>query len=292
MSVLKILIEEDFEFQATSSRYLKTIEHNSLVLDTEKNIFFWNSKNIAGDSLTWLTKINGMSFEKAQKKLSDLQVSSYTNIISYVYKGETVVVLPELVEIFWEKGKDLSFRDYWYHRGISDKTIDRFRLGWHNGWSTIPIFIDGIFINFQIRRDEPNKRIKSWYRGTGSQLFNSDLLKLTPSVIIAESPTDAILLQQYGFPAISHTAGATGWSVKWFASFMKLKNIFILYDNDKAGNKGAKKVAEHLGEDRCRVYTFEGYADKYDVGDFFLNGGTSEELTNILETKSRYSFEI
>lgn len=291
MSILRTLIEKDFEFQITNSRYLKTREHSSLVLDTESDIFFWNSRNIAGDSLTWLTAINGMSFEQAKKRLTDLEVSPFISVTNYVYKGETVVVLPELVEIFWEEGRGESHRDYWYRRGINDRTIDRFRLGWHNGWNTIPIFVDGIFINFQIRRDNPDKRIKSWYRGTGSQLFNSDLLRLTPSVIISESPTDAILLQQNGFPAISHTGGATGWNEKWFSPFMHLKSIFILYDNDKAGRKGARKVSKNLGEDRCKVYTFGDYPDKYDTGDFFLSGGTSEELTELLETKAQYSFE-
>ena len=73
--------------------------------------------------------------------------------------------------------------------------------------------------------------------------------------------------------------------------FINQRNIFILYDNDKAGNSGAKKVSRSLGEDRCKVYTFEDYPDKYDTGNFFLDGGTSEELTELLENKSKYSFE-
>lgn len=292
MSILRTLIEEEYEFlQVNNSRYLKTREHSSLVLDTEKDIFFWNSRNIAGNALTWLTKINGLSFEQAQKKLSDYKVSPLDGITSYVYRGETVVVLPELVDVFWEAGKHTLHREYWYNRGINDRTIDRFRLGWHNGWNVIPIFVNGIFVNFQMRRDEPDKRVMSWYKGIGSKLFNSDLLKLTPSVIITESPTDAIILQQHGFPAVSHTGGASGWNIRWFPYFIYLKNIFILYDNDEAGVKGARKVAEHLGEYRCRVYTFEGYVDKFDAGDFFLGGGTSEQLTQLLETESKYSFQ-
>src|SRR5690606_9422114 len=119
-------------------------------------------------------------------------------------------VLPKLVEVFWHNGKLEGNRDYWYHRGFTDQTIDRFQLGWYDGWSTLPIFMDGAFRNFQIRRDIPEKRIKNWYSGVGPLLFNSDILKVSSEVVITEGPTSAIRLVQEGIPCLSHTGGANG----------------------------------------------------------------------------------
>ncbi len=73
--------------------------------------------------------------------------------------GVPSVPYEKLVEILWREGK--NEREYWYKRTLKDTTIDRWRLGYFDGWYLIPLYLDGIFINFQCRRDEPEKRIKS-----------------------------------------------------------------------------------------------------------------------------------
>ena len=279
MSFLAKIISEDYPLEG-NGRWRKPVDFlnhpSSLVVDTEEEVFYYNSRNIVGDAFVWLTKVKGLSPANARERLIKGESFNGSHVVT-LKNGKEVVVLPRLVDIFWEKGKsDKEFSDYWHRRGLDNHTIDRFKLGYHNTWNTIPIFVDGSFRNFQIRKDVPDKRIKSWYRGVGPLMFNSSILKLSSSVIITEGPIDAMILTQYGFPAVSHTGGAQGWLKEWNKRFIKQKEIYICYDYDEAGFKGAKKLSETLGEYKCKVLDWT-YFDKwvelkkgFDVTDFFL----------------------
>ncbi len=288
MSLLEELIGEDYKVIGSDGRWAKTEEHSSLVIDREKDIFFWNSKGIVGDAFIYLTKVRGMPVHAAREFLRAKDYKA-TYIFTFTDKAD-VVALPELVTIFWENGKDN--REYWYHRGLTDDTINRFQLGYYEGWYTLPIFIDNTFRNFQLRKDNP-KTIRPWYRGVGPLLFNADIMKLTDIIYITEGPVDAILLNQYGIPAISHTAGADGWNKEWFKYFINQKKIYLVYDNDDAGRNGAKKVAKELGVYRTKIYTFEGLKDKCDVVEYFRsNLGDQDDLKIDIRDRSKFEFEI
>lgn len=293
MSALENLIAKDFTLVgAESARYIRTAEHMSLVFDVEKDIFFWNSRNIVGDALTWLTQVKNMSFAEARQLLQDQP--RYSTTVVYTINTEEgkqdVVVYPELVNIFWEKGLGVDQREYWYNRLLTDSTIDRFKLGYNDGWSTIPIFINGTFRNFQCRMDDP-KKMRHWYKGVGPLLFNSDLLTVTDYILITEGMVDAILLSQLGYPAISHNAGSNWmWWQRYFP--VRIKDIVYIADYDKAGIAAARKVANILGRDRVRVVVFENRHDKFDTIDFFRNGGTKESFDRLLDdAKPIYYYE-
>lgn len=283
MSVLEKLIGKDFTLQRRGEKYLTTKEHDSLIIDLEKDIFYWNSKNIAGNAITWLTQIKGMSFSEARKFLSAFE--NYSDTIVYTIKDKTeekdIIIYPKLVTIFWENG--LTNREYWYNRLLTDNTINRFQLGFYNGWYAIPFFEDGTFKNFQLRREQPNKMIKSYYRGMGPLLFNSDILKIVEKVYITEGVVDAIFLNQIGYPAISHNIGA-GWNHKsWYSYFLRQKEIIYIADNDAPGIKAAIKVANSLGKTRVKIATFKSYPDKCDTISFFRDyEGTQVEFESIL----------
>ncbi len=290
MSILEKLIGQDFKIKNKGEKYATTEEHDSLIIDREKDIFYWNSKNIAGDALIWLTKIKGMSLGEARRYLATFE--NYYDTIVYTIKGKNkdIIVYPKLVSIFWENG--LTRRDYWYNRMLTDDTINRFQLGYYNGWYVIPFFEDGTFRNFQCRREIPTKIIKSYYKGVGPLLFNSDILKVVEKVYITEGTVDAIFLNQLGFPAISHNSG-TNWEHKlWYSKFLRQEEIIYIADNDAPGIKAAKKVANSLGNTRVKIATFDGYPDKCDVISFFRDyEGTLIEFENILNN-ARYVNEI
>lgn len=298
MSVLSDIISKDYPLEGTG-RWLKpvdTLNHpSSLVVDTEEEVFYYNSRGVVGDAFIWLTKIKGLSPEVAREALKNHKKYTDSHVVT-LRDGKEIVVLPRLVDIFWENGKSIARRDYWYRRGLNDIMIDRFRLGYNNDWHTLPIFVDGSFRNFQIRMDKPDKRIKSWYRGVGPLLFNSSILKLSNSVIITEGPIDAMLLTQYGFPAVSHTGGAQGWLPEWGKRFNNQKEIFICYDNDDAGYKGARKLAKVLGEYKCKILDWN-YFDSielkkgYDVVDFFTEGNSKNLFSISLLEGTKRIFE-
>jgi DNA primase len=289
MGRLEDLISRDFSIEG-NGRWLRTREHNSLVIDSEEQMFYWNSQGIFGNIYIWLTKIKGYSNDQAKEYLRNLEKYQDTFVSVLNGKKEEVLVYPKLVDIFYENGKRNS-REYWYKRGISDQSIDMFRLGYFEGWYMVPIFMDGTFKNFQMRREDP-KRILPWYRSLGPLLFNSEILKLVDRVYITEGPLDCITMVEHGFPAVSHNAGSEYFSTDWFKYFIRQKEIFVLYDNDSAGEKGVEKVVKVLGESRCKIYTFGGYSKGFDPCDFFAGGGTKEELNVLMEKNAKFLMEI
>jgi DNA primase len=286
--ILSTLIAEDFGLKLSGKRYGKSLEHSSLVLDRDRGIFFWNAEGIVGDPLVYLTRVRNYSIDTARDYLKNFGYTG-THVYTIQANGEDVIVYPELVDIFYDLG--VSKRDYFYERGLTDETIDRFQLGWYNNFNTIPIFENGTFRNFQLRKDNP-KTIRAYYKGVGGLLFNSDILKITDTVFIVEGPVDAMILSQNGFPAISTTISGTILP-QWFYKFVNQKIIYVVFDNDSAGVKEAKSVAKTLGVTRCKIYTFEDFEEKgYDPVDFFRDGNTREEFKNIIKERSRFIFEL
>lgn len=286
--ILFTLVGEDFGIKSTGPRYTKSLDHDSLVIDREKGIFFWNSESIVGDPLIYLTKVRGYSFDTAKEYLRNFGYTG-THVYTIQSNGEDVVVFPELVDTFYELGLDR--RQYFYDRGLTDYTIDRFQLGWYNNFNTIPVFENGTLRNFQMRKDNP-KTIRPYYKGVGGLLFNSDILKLTDVVYITEGPVDAIVLAQNNLPAISTTVSGNILP-QWYSKFVNQKIIYLVFDNDDAGQKEAKRVAKVLGVTRCRIYTFGEFETKgYDPVDFFRDGYEVDEFVDLVKEKSKFIFEL
>lgn len=209
---IQLIIGKDFELKEYSG-YFKGVEHDSLVIDKSKNIFYWNSLSIRGDSLDWLTSVKGLSVEESVSYLFSIakvsKLERFYDKDSLYFNNDPVSVYPKLLDIFFNLGK--NHRNYWYSRGYTDETIDLFKLGYTGKCYVIPITYEEKLYNFQCRlpkQDDGKKKIWSWVRGVGALPFNFDILKHTRSVIINESPVDSIMLIQNGFPAVSQTAGS------------------------------------------------------------------------------------
>ena len=269
------VIDEDFGIEHDTGNYYRAIKHDSLVLDFRKGIFYWNSKDIAGSVEEYYKYVRG---EKPPAKY--LVSKPEFTLPLPTEKREEVQVYPPLVEAYWTLGQ--KNRQYWYDRLLTDTTIDRFKLGYNNGWYSIPIYKDGEFYNIQFRRDEPEKGVSQRYRRPPF-LFNSGILSVVNEVIFTEGIVDAVLLSQMGFPAVSKNIGASGWHPEWVSYFRFIDKIYLLFDNDEAGRKGMKKGTEILGTHRCKGYTFEGFKKPgYDVVDYVRNGFSKNDLTDLL----------
>ena len=77
---------------------------------------------------------------------------------------------------------------------LVDSTIDRYRLGFHDGWYLIPLYEDGLFLNFQKRRDDPNKRINYWYNSSHPVILNAEILEFVDYIYITEGTVDSLYL--------------------------------------------------------------------------------------------------
>jgi hypothetical protein len=278
--LLQILIEEDSGYKKEGNNWGRSLEHSSLVVNEESQRWYWNSEDMGGTALDYLIKVRGVN-----KKTAEIIVNSRNKVLIGSYGEEeekTYSPHEPLVDLLWQLGK--GNRQYWYERKLTDRTIDRYRLGFYDGWYLIPLYVGNTFVNFQKRRDLPNKAIKLWYRIAEWKpvLINPDILSLVDTVFMTEGPVDAI----------SHTGGAGFWNPQWIEHFQRVKTVYYIADNDEAGMNGAFRVAKGLGMDKVRVFQFSDKFEKYDTGDYFKEGGTAKEFRQLVEEKAQNLFEI
>lgn len=274
MSILYDLIKEDYDIKG-NGRWYRSVEHSSLVYDASKDKFYFNSTDIHGDAYIYLTQVRKWGHDQAKEFL---RVKGFSTVfIQEIKDGKEVITYPPLVDAFHENIWEAD-RTYFYNRLITDDTIRLFKLGYFNGYYTIPIFVDGVFRQIQMRRDSP-KLIRNWYKDVGPLLFNTPILQLVNTVYITEGLIGAILLSQNSIPSVAMNIGSEGFQASWIKYFTRIKKVYILFDNDSAGNKGAIKTAYNLGLDRCTIYNFWDSDTKgYAVDDYFLDGGNWEDL--------------
>lgn len=264
------LIAQDYTL-IYKGRFFTTEEHDSLVIDPKKQMFFWNSKGIFGDALGYLRNVRNLDLGDA------LQILNQT---SNSFEGKILEIKPEvpnpaLVDIFFEYGR--TNRDYWYEkRGYTDATVEKWKLGYTGNYHVIPIFQNGKFVNFQQRGIDlyGNKISKPFYSGGESFLFNIDNLPQDKSipVYIGESPAEAIILAQNGFVSVGLPYGAMSWEVEWSKLFFDYESVYFCFDNDLAGRKGAKRASQLLQHNSYILEWPKGIPDKFDCTDLFRAG--------------------
>ncbi|OGF25858.1 hypothetical protein A2331_04685 [Candidatus Falkowbacteria bacterium RIFOXYB2_FULL_34_18] len=92
------------------------------------------------------------------------------------------------------------------------------------------------------------------------------------------------MLQNFGIPAITSTAGAGNFKKEWIEELSELKKIYVCFDKDEAGEKGASKLIKQLEENLpdTTIYTItlpDRMTDGKDITDYFINyDGNPDEL--------------
>ena len=166
---------------------------------------------------------------------------------------------------------DSGALDYLKSRDINQESIGRFKLGLscENGirWLTIPHFQGQDLLNIKYRSLPPAKKTFKRIQGCKSILFNADCLQEHKEIFITEGEFDAITLIQAGVKnAVGCTTGAGSFDPEWIDQLKAMAKIYLCYDADEAGQKGARSLAKRLGYDRCfNIELPEGQ----DVNDFF-----------------------
>jgi hypothetical protein len=200
---------------------------------------------------------------------------------------------------FWTKSllsKNNALKKMTDERGLNKKSIRDFQIGWDGSRFTIPIRDeDGKLVN--IRRYKPNARshsdkMLSWGVGWGEgRLYGLDLLMDddVKDIVLTEGEMDKIIGRQYDLPTVTHTSGSAVFKPEW-AKWFKGKRVFVAYDDDKAGDRGAMKVAQVLkgvaeGVYRTRLSTG---IDGGDLTDYFvkLGGDTASFMVLLKESET------
>jgi hypothetical protein len=171
----------------------------------------------------------------------------------------------------WHDTMPPARREYWYARGLMDPIVDQHLLGWDGRRYTIPHLYRNVPFGVKRRRDDHNPDgIDAKYicvANSRAGIFNAEVLATEPHVIVCEGEIDCLLLNQYGYPAVSGTAGAATWKAEWARFFAGVPRVTLLFDNDEAGRIGARGVWQTMRRAKIKSLP-DGIKD---IGDLIEN---------------------
>lgn len=171
-------------------------------------------------------------------------------------------------------------------RGISLDTIRRRKIGYDARRIWIPVYdAAGALVN--VRRydvalnaragDHGRPKMMPYAAGYGqARLYPIDVLSQPGEVVLAAGEMDCLLLNQLGFTSLTVTGGEGTWRSEFNAALAG-RRVYVCYDIDEAGRKGARKVARALAaasEVRLVALPITEPANG-DVTDYFIRHGHS-----------------
>jgi 5S rRNA maturation endonuclease (ribonuclease M5) len=198
--------------------------------------------------------------------------------------------------------QDSQFTEYLKNqRGLTEDTIKKYSIGKLNlrgyGWISIPLFkMSGEFVEGYKLRSLPweksnTSRYIHYPKGIHVDCpFNSYNLDLTKEiVVICEGEFDCILLDQYGYNAVTSITGVQSFKDEYFEVLEPFSEVVILFDNDKAGEESSKKLAERLSlkfpSKLISIASIPNEENIKDVTDYVVK---YKEIKEVLESREVY----
>jgi 5S rRNA maturation endonuclease (ribonuclease M5) len=198
--------------------------------------------------------------------------------------------------------EDISLMEYLKEaRGLTEETINRYSLGTINirgfQWITIPLFNSlGEFIDGYKLRAIPwdlNNKNRYIHYPKGVLIdcpFNGYNLDHSKNkIIICEGEFDCMLLNQFGYNAITSVTGVQSFKDSYFEFLKPFSEITILFDNDEAGVKAAKSLAEKLAlkfpSKQISIAKIPKEEGVKDVTDYFVK---YKEIEKVIENRTKY----
>ena len=163
----------------------------------------------------------------------------------------------------------------WLHgRGLTDDVIAESRLKWRDDELVIPVFDKDCNHIFNKYRRNPFTTEGPKYRyekGSTTALYNIQTLSNINNndpIFICEGELDCLLLNSKGLNAVTSTGGSGSFKKEWADLFVG-KNVFIVFDKDEAGYKGAMKTQGILPFAKTIILPDD--MEGNDVTDYFQN---------------------
>lgn len=178
---------------------------------------------------------------------------------------------------------------------ISQEVIEQLMLGYMTNCLAIPVFKNNSLVNiarYNINKI-PSKPKNEYNKNANSgDIVPFDIWKNDfRDTIICEGEKDMLVARSQGFNAITLTGGSQTNLQNDYLNYFKGRKVFICYDNDEAGRKGAIKRYKEISN-ICDVYVTDISSiciqNKEDIADFFVKyNRVAEDFINILNGHSR-----
>ena len=247
----------------------------------ENNSYYSFSDCCAGGSIIdYMIEVEGLNKTQAISKLKNLaggegSKTSPTPPMRLVGQEEKRKRLSETEIKDTSKMVEKAFNnkcDYYYSRGLTDKTIKKYRLGYMPGGHaygktfkyTLPVSESFVILRSDNEKDR--------YRNIGNtEILNKNYLEdptLTDKqIFLTEGYFDALSLEELDLPAVALNSTAMGDSlleiIKENKDNLQDKVFILAFDSDKGGREAAFKIKEALGSLNlsCTDLRLNGYKD-------------------------------
>lgn len=174
--------------------------------------------------------------------------------------------------------------------GINDDTINRLRIGSDGDRIAIPVKdLEGRIMNVRKYKFDTSGKDKviSYAEGYGqSRLWPIEhVMSDNDEIWICEGEKDCIVAISKGFNAVTNTTGAGTFNKEW-APLFKDKKVHVVYDNDKAGAMGSKKIYETLTgfAEFIKKIDLDVENEKEDLTDYFTKyNKTADDLRKLAD---------
>jgi len=140
-------------------------------------------------------------------------------------------------------------------RKLSQDSIDAYKISEAGDEIVFPYLRDSelVFVKYRNFKDKKKQRTEKDCEPClfGWQAIPDDARE----VLICEGEIDAPSWYMAGIPALSVPTGSQGttWIENEYDNLDRFDVIYISFDQDEAGKKGAAEVISRLGNDRCRL---------------------------------------
>ena len=256
--------------------------------------------------------------------LSDLQnlqgdrIAGVSSRKEWAGKEKAADPLPDVEACHVALLSDAEAMDYLINtRGFSEETIKKQKLGLKEKIYfrqagevkalVIPYLVNGNVVYAKYRTLPPSPKDFTSPHGWEAPLYNGEVLtEGCREIIFVEGEADAICLLNAGIHNVVGVPGAGTKKAAWIEALDRIapEKIFILYDNDKSGSKGAQEIASRIGIDKCLKIVLpafevditeantknapEGATKRLgkDVNEWFSMGGGNAELFEELKQKA------
>lgn len=272
----------------------KSIEHDSLVVNPDTNWFHWNSRGVSGGPSDFISYIHGVDRTVAR----DFLRNSHSTLRVVDRKPEKVYQsLPRSVALSHHKNLCAKSRSWWHSRGVLDDTIDRLLLGttyeeWSierfggNGiWYTIPSFsTDGDHIeNYKIRTDsDADPKYLQYKKDMKPVLYVPFPEYIEDTIVFVAGEIKAMVLGQYGIPAVSSTTGCATWRSEWVEHFAGKRVIQCFDAKEYVPQTTSRGLAKHSAADLVMIglmndahVSVEQVIPPHDIDDALVKHGYS-----------------
>jgi twinkle protein len=172
-------------------------------------------------------------------------------------------------------------------RGFKRSSIVQFRLG-HKTIDSNPVIVIpyfdrtdtcvGLKYYFYTRPSGVPKM--KFEKNSKSQLFNINGINFEEPVVLTEGEFDAITAWQYGYENVGSVPNGAQGINGWTEEIDKADKYIICFDNDSAGQEGAKKLSEKLGASRC----FRAYPQLKDLNEYLQCNLDKTEVDKIFHS--------